>query len=206
MRTFLFLLIHIFKKVAFKISDNFYQFYNIEYLRWKGAKVGNNCRINCKISFSLPRGVNLEIGDNFICRSGFQRHILGEEVSSINVYNFSGGVKIGHNTGMSATNINCSESISIGNHVMIGAGCLITDSDHHSIDWKVRCLLGDTDKKTAPIVIEDYVFIGARSIILKGVTIGEKSIVAAGSVVVKNIPSGEMWGGNPAKFIKKIGD
>lgn len=89
---------------------------------------------------------------------------------------------------------------------MIGAGCLITDSDHHSIDWKVRCLLGDTDKKTAPIVIEDYVFIGARSIILKGVTIGEKSIVAAGSVVVKNIPSGEMWGGNPAKFIKKIGD
>jgi acetyltransferase-like isoleucine patch superfamily enzyme len=48
------------------------------------------------------------------------------------------------------------------------------------------------------------VFIGARCIILKGVTIGEKSIVAAGSVVTKNIPEGEVWGGNPAKFIKKI--
>lgn len=58
--------------------------------------------------------------------------------------------------------------------------------------------------KHAPIKIEDDVFIGARTIITKGVTIGAKSIVAAGSVVVCNIPSGEIWGGNPAKFIMKI--
>ena len=60
--------------------------------------------------------------------------------------------------------------------------------------------------KTAPIRIGNHVFIGARCIIGKGITIGEKSIVAAGSVVTKNIPPKEMWGGNPAKFIKPIED
>lgn len=53
------------------------------------------------------------------------------------------------------------------------------------------------------MVINDNVFIGARCIILKGVTIGSKSIIGAGSVVTKNIPEGEIWAGNPAKFIKK---
>lgn len=54
------------------------------------------------------------------------------------------------------------------------------------------------------MVIEDNVFIGARCIILKGVTIGENSIVGAGSVVTKSIPANEIWAGNPAKFIRKI--
>lgn len=81
---------------------------------------------------------------------------------------------------------------------------MITDSNHHSLDWRVRNLEGDTDRKSAPVVIEDYVFIGARSIVLKGVRIGARSVIAAGSVVVKDIPAGELWGGNPAKFIKKI--
>lgn len=55
-----------------------------------------------------------------------------------------------------------------------------------------------------PVVIKNGVFIGANSIILKGVTIGEKAIVGAGSVVTRSIPDGEIWAGNPAKFIRKI--
>ena len=115
-----------------------------------------------------------------------------------------GGITIGNNTGMSATNINCVNSVRIGSHVLIGAGCLITDSNHHSIDWRIRCFEGDKDKKSAPVVIEDYVFVGAKSIILKGVIIGEKSIIAAGSVVVNDIPANCIAGGNPCKVIKEI--
>lgn len=63
---------------------------------------------------------------------------------------------------------------------------------------------GDTDKKSAPVVIGDYVFIGARSIVLKGVTIGEKSIIAAGSVVTKDVPANCLAGGNPCKMIKYL--
>lgn len=113
-----------------------------------------------------------------------------------------GGVIIGNNSGISATNINCNVSVTIGSHVLIGAGCLITDSNHHSINWRQRCFEGDSNVKSAPITICDYVFIGARSIILKGVTIGEKSIIAAGSVVVTDIPANCIAGGNPCKVIK----
>ena len=105
---------------------------------------------------------------------------------------------------MSATNINCVESVRIGSHVRLGVGCLITDSNHYSLDWRTRCLEGDTDKKSAPVVIEDYVFVGAKSIILKGVTIGEKSIIQAGSVVVHDIPAHRIAGGTPCKVIKYL--
>ena len=58
--------------------------------------------------------------------------------------------------------------------------------------------------KTAEVKIGNNVFIGANTIVLKGVTIGDRSIIGAGSVVTKNIPEDEIWGGNPAKFIRKI--
>ena len=82
----------------------------------------------------------------------------------------------------------------------------IYDSNFHSLDWrKRRNRLEDiADAKKSPICIGDYVFIGAHCIIGKGVTIGDKSIIAAGSVVTRDVPAGEIWGGNPAKFIKKI--
>ena len=62
----------------------------------------------------------------------------------------------------------------------------------------------DTHIKTKPILIKEGAFIGAQSIILKGVTIGKHSVVGAGSVVTKDIPDGEIWGGNPAVFIRKV--
>lgn len=115
-------------------------------------------------------------------------------------------LSIGSNSGITSTAIYCAEKIEIGNYVNIGAGCLVMDTNFHSTNWEIRM---DREKdiinaKTAPVKIDDFVFIGARSIICKGVHIGEKSLVAAGSVVVKDIPAGELWGGNPAKFIKKI--
>ena len=60
------------------------------------------------------------------------------------------------------------------------------------------------NKKVAPVVIKHDAFIGAGSIILPGVTIGANSIVGAGSVVTKNIPDNQIWGGNPAKYIKDV--
>ena len=55
-----------------------------------------------------------------------------------------------------------------------------------------------------PVAICDNAFIGAKSIILKGVTIGENSVIGAGSVVTKSVPANQIWAGNPAKFIREI--
>ena len=62
----------------------------------------------------------------------------------------------------------------------------------------------DLGVKHAPFVINDFAFIGAHTIVLKGVTIGERSIVGAGSVIARSIPDYEIWARKPAKFIKKV--
>lgn len=93
--------------------------------------------------------------------------------------------------------------IVIGKYVKVGGGTRIFDTDFHPLNYEHRRnSLYNT--KTAPVQIEDDVFIGTNCIICKGVHIGARSIVAAGSVVVKDIPSDEIWGGNPARFIRKI--
>ena len=115
-------------------------------------------------------------------------------------------LEIGENLGMSQTAIVCHKHIKIGNNVMLGGGVCIYDTDFHSLDPDLR-QDGETDKShkvMKEVLIEDSVFIGAHSIVLKGVTIGKNSIVGAGSVVTKSIPPNQIWAGNPAKFIKNV--
>lgn len=94
------------------------------------------------------------------------------------------------------TSIHCGERIFIGNDVIISWDCVLMDRDFHRIESEVE--------QTKPIIINDHVWIGCRAIILKGVEIGENAIIAAGSVVTKNVPANVLVGGNPAKIIKKI--
>jgi carbonic anhydrase/acetyltransferase-like protein (isoleucine patch superfamily) len=89
----------------------------------------------------------------------------------------------------------CFEAISIGRDVAIGPDVLIRDSDSHLIT-------GSDRKATEPIHIGDRVWIGARAVILKGVTIGDGAIVAAGAVVTKDVAPGTLVAGVPAKYIR----
>lgn len=150
------------------------------------------------------KGCTVAIGKYFRCVSS--RHVgMDNNVCSKISVREGANLQIGQHTGMTNSTINCHESITIGNYVNIGAGCLIVDSDFHSLAWCDRMDGTDIQKKRdAPVVIKDLAFIGAHSIILKGVTIGEKSIIGAGSVVTKDVPDGEIWAGNPAKFVRRI--
>jgi len=110
---------------------------------------------------------------------------------------------IGNNVGMSDTTITCHEKITIGNNVLLGVGSQIRDTDNHSLNPQDRLTgLDWKNKKNAPILIKDNVFIGGYCFILKGVTIGENAIIGACSVVTKDIPANQIWAGNPARFIK----
>lgn len=80
---------------------------------------------------------------------------------------------------------------------------LMTDTDAHPMDYIAR-RNGSEDTKSAPIVIEDDAWIGAQCIILKGVTIGARSIIGAGSIVTRSIPSDCVAAGNPCKVIRKL--
>jgi len=107
---------------------------------------------------------------------------------------------IGHQTGF-----NVARSIRIGKHCYIASGVSIVDQDGHPIDAHARRSGQPTPSDgIAPVVIEDDVWIGFHAIILKGVTIGARSIVAAGAIVSKDVPPDSIVGGNPARVIKSL--
>ena len=91
--------------------------------------------------------------------------------------------------------ISCFKEVIIGEDVKISEDVLIRDSDNHTI-------IGGKEK-TAPIHIGNHVWIGVRAVILKGVTIGDGAIIAAGAVVTKDVPANTLVGGVPAKIIKE---
>jgi acetyltransferase-like isoleucine patch superfamily enzyme len=109
-------------------------------------------------------------------------------------------ITIGNNTGASGTTFAAGKSITIGNDVMIGAYCTITDTDFHNPDPAKR---NDEDVPTRPVVIEDHVFLGMNCMILKGVTIGTNAVIGANSVVMSNIPPNSIAMGNPCKVMLK---
>ena len=112
-------------------------------------------------------------------------------------------LSIGNDVGMSSTRMWIHDSVTIGNHVKIGACVLITDTDAHPLDYMARRSSND-GTKSAPIVIEDDVWVGAHTIILKGVSIGARSVIGAGSVVTRSIPADCVAAGNPCRVIKML--
>lgn len=155
---------------------------------------------------AVAKGGICRISDNFSMNNNLRFNPIGYPQPCMFVVTKGSILTIGENVGISQTSLICHHSITIGNNVKIGGGVKIYDTDFHSLNPEVRKnhSLDMKTKKVAPVVIQDNVFIGAGTIVLKGVTIGENSVVGAGSVVTKSIPANEIWGGNPAKFIRKI--
>ena len=126
-----------------------------------------------------------------------------------------GHISIGENTTIRHnTEVISREKIHIGNRVIISNWCIISDNNNHPTDPDLRKQMSDSgfygelwdiDKsESSPIIIEDNVWIGQRSMILKGVRIGKGAIVAAGAVVTHNVPDYVIVAGNPAVVVKKI--
>lgn len=143
-------------------------------------------------------------GDDCILRSGIATNPLGGSNHLIFVLGDKGIIKCGNEVGISNSCIRINTELLIEDEVNIGGDCKIYDTDMHPIEYEWRIHNPEGHVKMAPIHIKKGAWIGAHSIILKGVTIGERAVIGAGSVVTKNVPDDEIWAGNPAKFIKKI--
>lgn len=149
-------------------------------------------------------GGTIRIGRNVVINSSFEANPVGGFRTVFLIKGPEALIEIDDNAGMSNAMIAAYEHVYIGKNVNLGAGCKIMDTDFHSLDLDER--LRNVNIPHRPVRIEAGAFIGTEAIILKGVTVGEASVVAAGAVVAKSIPAGEIWGGNPAKFIKKLSD
>ena len=176
---------------------------------------GNGVKFSSFKSNGVPKiwvsrcGGGLTIGKNFCMNNGNAATVIGYGVPC-SFQSLEGKIQIGNNVGMSQTTLYAlGADIVIGDYTLLGGGVKVYTSDFHSLDYRNRrdqSLYG-LDKKNrmcAPVSIGHDCFVGAGTIILKGVSIGDYSIIGAGSVVTKNVPAGEIWAGNPARFIKKI--
>ena len=192
MRILFLLAVRLFRKLCRVISYKFQRIHHISLLRKHLASFDSQSLVfNGKCILQINKGAKVTIGHNFVIWGGERRCVDNNCYSQIFVDNYA-VLSIGNNSGISNTLINCEGNILIGDYVKIGAGCKICD----------RSPNGNNLNKEQRLIIDNHVFIGMRSVINGPVHIGEKSIIAAGSVVNTDIPKGEIWGGSPAQFIK----
>ena len=164
-------------------------------------KFGKNSIVHCLV-FKRDKSSKIFIGNNCLING---RLVTEYKDSQIEIKN---NVFIGGNT-----ILDCLSKIFIDDNVLISYECILADHDSHSIDsdkrkndlarFKQNQMIW-SDVSTKPINIHKNAWIGMRSIILKGVTIGEGAIVAAGSVVTKDVPDYTLVAGNPAIIKKKL--
>ena len=179
-----------------KLYLKFRHWYAEHFLRPACDYLGDHHTLMCPwyVSFSGP---NIRIGK---CAT-----IIGEPAARVKLgvwgrEQHSGRIDVGDYVLMSpGTRISASDEIIIGDSVMMANGVYITDSDWHGIYDRT-----ERDPDPAPIRICDNAWLGDHSLILKGVTVGENSIVAAQAVVSKDVPPNVVVAGNPAKIVKEL--
>lgn len=190
----------------------FYVLWNRFYFWLYDVDYGKNMKVFNSIYLKKAKKSKLVIGDNFEFLSGGVNPLGRNIMGCFNLPFPTSQIIIGDDTGINSSCLKAKDSISIGNRVKIGANCVLIDTDSHNLDYLIRnsrTMVGQYTKdsitaSSAPIIIEDDVLVGTQCIILKGVTIGARSIIAAGSIVTKSIPSDCIAGGNPAKIIRRL--
>jgi acetyltransferase-like isoleucine patch superfamily enzyme len=129
-----------------------------------------------------------------------ERVRLDSSVAKMELVSLPGGhLEIGNNVFINyGSSLVSSTHVKIGDDCLIGTHVMVMDCDFHRVEDKVW------DTSGLPIVLEDRVWLGNRSIVLKGVTVGHDAVVAAGSVVTRNVPPRTVVAGVPAKVIRRF--
>ena len=169
-----------------------------------GVKYGKNCMIQGKCYIKLFSTAKLVIGDNMHFSSGWNINALCANKRGCIYATDNAEILIGNNVGLSSTVLWAHQKIEIKDNVKIGGNSIIIDTDSHSLDYVKRRDCHSDWGVSEPVTIEEDVLIGMNTIVLKGVTIGARTVVGAGSVVTKSLPPDCIAGGNPAKVIRYI--
>jgi len=177
-----------------------------------------------------PIPANVQFGEGFYCETAqIFRHLRNKKSGAVVFGNYvscyagcsfsigeNGQCTVGDFTLLNGALIMAEEKIEIGAHCLISWNIGIADSDFHPLEPAQRLIDAQAlapyfkDRpprpklKTAPVKIADNVWVGMNAVILKGVTIGENSVVAAGSVVTKSVPPSTVVAGNPAVIVRQL--
>lgn len=190
---------------AYNFIDSYYEkflfFYFTSVMKFicflQGIHISKKCNFNGRTYFKRGSNCSIKIGDNCTFLSRSVSNLIGiNRPCIISSIGNNSEIKIGKNCGFSGTVIGCFDKIVLGDNVRCGANTLITDSDWHLEDSRVNA--------PRPIIIYNNVWLGVNVTVLKGVTIGENSIIGAGSIVSSDIPSNVIASGIPCRVIKNL--
>jgi len=184
----------------------------INIVRTKWRLIGNGVQFSRYRIVGIPiiinKGGRIVFGDNLQLNNGLASNQIG--INTPCVFRAeNGSILIGKNVGISQSALVAKGAdIVIGDNVKLGGGVKIYTTDFHCLDYRKRRdpEIDLAERKYSSVSIEDDCFIGAGSFVLKGVTIGARSIIGAGSVVTKSIPADCMAAGNPCRIIKSLTD
>jgi acetyltransferase-like isoleucine patch superfamily enzyme len=189
-----------------KVSISFWTTWSRLIFVLHGCKVARGLRVDGRLIIRTALKGGITVGKRFQVDTRHLSNLVGLSGSSILCCSGNGRITIGDYSGMSGAVLSSRSEIRIGNHVMLGGNVRIFDHDFHSLEAidrrdpvqdKLNC-------RTAPVVIEDDVLVGAQAIILKGVHIGARSVIGAGAVVtLRDIPSDSVVAGNPARIVRE---
>jgi len=172
--------------------------------RFAGARYGRGWKLYGLPIIQKHRGSVIEIGNCLSLRSQRRSNpLVPAHPTMISTRRVGAEILIGEHFGMTGGVIVAQKSVRIGNRVLVGANTVITDTDFHPLEPEKR-FKHLSDGAAEPVVIEDDVFIGMNSLILKGVRIGKGSVIGAGSVVTHDIQPGMIAAGNPAQEIRPV--
>jgi carbonic anhydrase/acetyltransferase-like protein (isoleucine patch superfamily) len=169
------------------------------YLRcaWWGIEIGRACRFHGGTYFRRYPGSRMTLGEACTFLSSPNANLIGiNRPCMISTMSSEAEVQVGPGCGFSGTVIAAFKQIILGRNVICGANTLITDSDWHPEDPRAGT--------PAPVIIGNNVWLGVNATILKGVTIGENSVIGAQAVVTSDIPANVIAAGNPCKVIRSL--
>lgn len=173
-----------------------------------GVSVGARTRFAGLPLLAVLRKGQISIGARVVLASRSEATALGlSQLVVLRCLTHEATIVIGDDSGLSGTVICAARRVVIGKRCLAGANVTIFDTDFHPHEPENRrYAVPDWDKISAPVTIGDDVFLGTGATIQKGVTIGDGAIVAARSVVVKDVAPMTVVGGNPAKLLRNLGD
>jgi acetyltransferase-like isoleucine patch superfamily enzyme len=168
-----------------------------------GVRWGRGWRVFGAPRIQRHRGSQIVIGDGFQLRSWARSNPLITQRAVLSTRTAHAQIHIGRDCGFSGAVLVANQSIEIGDRVLLGANVFVLDNDFHPLDPEHR-RTNPTDAASQPIVIEADVFVGMNSVILKGIRIGSGSVVAANSVVTRDVAPNTLVAGNPAKMVRRV--
>ncbi len=178
--------------------------------RWLAARISarrdvsvdGRLWVNGRPLIDLREGGRLELGDGVLLNSSNRGYHLNLH-APVKLFADRPGalIRIGSGTRVHGSCIHAYQAIEVGERCLIAANCQIMDGSGHDLALDEPARRGETCGMSSPVRIHDDVWLGTGTIVLPGVEIGTGSVVAAGSVVTKDIPAQVLAGGNPARVL-----